>query len=177
MKQGLFFFTLLFFSTLFAKKLKIEQISLEGSILNPKEEISGMDWYKEHLFLLPENQNNYLYVISKVEIYNSLASSNKIKILPKKINFIAPNYSESIEGFEGFEGFESVAFHNDMFFITIEAKERGIMKSFTIWGEIDPKSFTMKSKRENILELKTPVQVKNMTYESALIYNDIALFL
>ena len=27
------------------------------------------------------------------------------------------------------------------------------------------------------LEIKTPVQVKNMTYESALIYKDIALFL
>ena len=174
MKQGLFFLILLFFSTLFAKELKIEQIFLEGSILNPKEEISGMDWYKEHLFLLPENQNHYLYVISKVEIYNSLNSSNKIKILPKKSNFIAPNYRESIEGFEGFE---SIAFHNDKFFITIEAKEKDIMKSYVIWGEIDAKSFTMKSKRENILELKTPVQVRNMTYESALIYKDIALFL
>ena len=174
MKQDLFFFILLFFSTLFAKELKIEQIFLKGSILNPKEEISGMDWYKEHLFLLPENQNNYLYVIPKREIYKSLNSSNKIKILPKKSNFIAPNYSESIEGFEGFE---SIAFYNDMFFITIEAKEMDIMKSFTIWGEIDPKSFTMKSKKEDILEIKTPVQIKNMTYESALIYKDIALFL
>ena len=44
-------------------------------------------------------------------------------------------------------------------------------------GKIDPKSFTMKSKKEDILEIKTPVQVKNMTYESALIYKDIALFL
>ena len=76
MKQGLFFLILLFFSTLFAKELKIEQIFLEGSILNPKEEISGMDWYKEHLFLLPENQNNYLYIIPKREIYKSLNSAN-----------------------------------------------------------------------------------------------------
>ena len=130
--------------------------------------------YKEHLFLLPENQNNYLYVIPKREIYESLNSSKKIKILPKKRSFIAPNYSDSIEGFEGFE---SIAFHNDKFYATIEAKENNIMKSYIIWGKIDPKSFTMKSKRENILELKTPVQIKNMTYESALIYKDIALFL
>ena len=174
MKQGLFFFILLFFSTLFAKELKIKQICLEGSILNPKEEISGLDWYKEHLFLLPENQNNYLYVISKEKIYNSLNSSNKIKILPKKNNFIAPDYKKSIEGFEGFE---SIAFHNDNFFITIEAKENNVMKSYIIWGEIDPKSFTMKSKEGNILEVKTPVQIKNMTYESALIHKGIALFL
>ena len=73
-------------------ELKIEQIFLEGSILNPKEEISGMDWYKEHLFLLPENQNNYLYVIPKEKIYKSLESSKKIKILPEKNNFIAPDY-------------------------------------------------------------------------------------
>ena len=47
-----------------------------------------MDWYKEHLFLLPENQNNYLYVIPKREIYKSLNSSNKIKILPKKVTLL-----------------------------------------------------------------------------------------
>ena len=143
MKQDLFFFILLFFSTLFAMEIKTEQIFLEGSILNPKEEISGMDWYKEHLFLLPENQNNYLYVIPKEKIYKSLESSKKIKILPKKNNFIAPDYKRSIKGFEGFE---SIAFHNDNFFITIEAKENNIMKSYIIWGEIDPKSFTNKSK-------------------------------
>ncbi len=174
MKQGLFLLILLFFSNLLAKELKLEQILLEGSILNPREEISGMDWYKEHLFLLPENQNNYLYVIPKREIYKSLNSSNKIKILPKKSNFIAPDYKRLIEGFEGFE---SIAFYNDKFFITIEAKERDIMKSYIIWGEINAKSFTMKSKKENFLEIKTPVQIKNMTYESALIYKDIALFL
>ena len=80
-----FLFNFTFFSNLLAKKLKTEQILLEGPIINPKEEISGMDWYKEHLFLLPENQNNYLYVIPKKEIYKSLNPSNKIKILPRKI--------------------------------------------------------------------------------------------
>ena len=174
MKQGFFFLILLFFSNLLAKKLKTEQILLEGPIINPKEEISGMDWYKEHLFLLPENQNNYLYVIPKKEIYKSLNPSSKIKILPRKNNFIAPDYKRSIEGFEGFE---SIAFHNDKFFITIEAKTGNLMKSYIIWGKIDPKSFTMKSKKEDILEIKTPVQIKNMTYESALIYKDVALFL
>ena len=174
MKQGFFFLILLFFSNLLAKKLKTEQILLEGPIINPKEEISGMDWYKEHLFLLPENQNNYLYVIPKKEIYKSLNSSNKITILPGRSNFIAPDYKRLIEGFEGFE---SIAFHNDKFFITVEAKEKDIMKSYIIWGEIDAKSFTMKSKKEDVLEIKTPVQIKNMTYESALIYKDIALFL
>ena len=133
-----------------------------------------MDWYKEHLFLLPENQNNYLYVIPKEKIYKSLESSSKIKILPRKNNFIAPDYKRSIEGFEGFE---SIAFHNDNFFITIEAKTGNLMKSYIIWGKIDPKSFTMKSKERNILEIKTPVQIKNMTYESALIYNDVVIFL
>ena len=83
MKQDLFLLILLFFSTLLANELKVEQIFLEGSILNPKEEISGMDWYKEHLFLLPENQNNYLYVISKVEIYKSLSSLG-LRIEPSK---------------------------------------------------------------------------------------------
>ena len=60
-----FFFLILIFFKPSCQKTKIEQILLEGPIINPKEEISGMDWYKEHLFLLPENQNNYLYVIPK----------------------------------------------------------------------------------------------------------------
>ena len=63
------------------------------------------------------------------------------------------------------------------FLLPLRQKTNNLMKSYIIWGKIDPKSFTMKSKKEDILEIKTPVQIKNMTYESALIYKDVALFL
>ena len=130
MKQGLFFFILLFFSTLFANELKIEQIFLEGSILNPKEEISGMDWYKEHLFLLPENQNNYLYVIPKREIYKSLNSSNKIKILPAEVKGpklgvpenVVKNFAKS-KGSDVADLFEKKLEKGTFYFAKIKGKE------------------------------------------------------
>ncbi|HIB05739.1 MAG TPA: hypothetical protein EYO18_08470, partial [Candidatus Marinimicrobia bacterium] len=46
-----------------SKEVKIRQISLSGLITNPKQEISGMDWYKDNLFLLPENLGGFLFMM------------------------------------------------------------------------------------------------------------------
>ena len=39
-------------------------IEIDGPIKNSKEEISGMDWYRDNLCLLPENFNGYVFFIS-----------------------------------------------------------------------------------------------------------------
>jgi hypothetical protein len=45
------------------------------------------------------------------------------------------------------------------------------------WGTIDPKTFEAVVLEQDLIELPMPTQVKNMTYESALIYkNDAILF-
>jgi len=67
---------------LFGKKIPIEEIYLEGLITNPKQEISGMDWYNDNLFFLPENLGGHLFMISKNEIKKQISLKNKKPITP-----------------------------------------------------------------------------------------------
>ena len=57
------------FIQIFGQEKNIKEIYLEGLITDKKQEISGMDWYNDRLFLLPENLGGFLFTISKVEIF------------------------------------------------------------------------------------------------------------
>ena len=50
---------------LFGENNIIQEIELKGIITNPKQEISGMDWYNDNLFLLPENLGGYIFMVKK----------------------------------------------------------------------------------------------------------------
>ena len=67
-----------------SNEISFKEISLKGQITDPKQEISGMDWYKNQLVLLPENLGGFLYMISKQKIFKSIDSSNPQSIEPKK---------------------------------------------------------------------------------------------
>ena len=157
-----------------ADEVKIKKIPLLGIITNPNQEISGLDWYKDNLFLLPENLNGFVFVISKLELINSIESKNPPPISPKRIAFKTPNYNEIIEGFEGFE---SIAFNNETFIVTIEASDKGKMISYIAWGEIDKNSLEMEVQGDSIKVIETPTQIKNMTYESALFHKESVMLL
>ena len=104
----------------FSQELKEKIIPLSGIITDPNQEISGLDWYKDNLILLPENLNGFVFIIAKKKIIKSIASENPSPILPEVNIFKTPNYTKTIKGFEGFE---SIAFNNNKFFVTIEAKD------------------------------------------------------
>ena len=40
------------FPQIFGKEVKVQEIQLSGLITDKKQEISGMDWYQDRLFLL-----------------------------------------------------------------------------------------------------------------------------
>ena len=119
---------------LFAKNIPIEEIYLEGLITNPKQEISGMDWYNDNLFFLPENLGGHLFMISKNEIKKQISLKHKEPILPRKTKLVTPNYSKLVPGFDGLE---AIAFTDDEVYITIEAENNGKMESYIVWGTID----------------------------------------
>ena len=162
---------ILFLSLLqiFGQEKNIEEIYLEGLITDKKQEISGMDWYNERLFLLPENLGGFLFTISKIEILSALGKKNKKPIIPKQTRFLTPDYSKTIPGFDGFE---AISFNNDEVFISIEAEENGIMYGYVAWGEINPRTLEIQIKDENIKKLNTPIQIENMSFESLLFHNE-----
>ena len=166
--------TLLVLSIGLSKEIQYKDIPLSGLITNPKQEISGLDWYGNDLVLLPENLEGFLYMISRPDIYASINSDGPSSIKPKKTPFITPDYSKSIPGFEGLE---AIAFNGDNVYITLEVEDEKTMRGYLVWGTIDPISLKVTIPEENQMELETPIQVKNMTYESLLIHNsELILF-
>ena len=79
---------LILLSQLFGQETKVEEINLSGLITDRDQEISGMDWYQDKLFLLPENLGGFLFMIPKLEILNSIRPNGKVPIAPKFITSI-----------------------------------------------------------------------------------------
>ena len=167
LKQSKLFLLSICLTYSFSQELKEKIIPISGIITDPNQEISGLDWYKDNLILLPENPNGFVFIISKEKILKSIELESPSPIFPQVNSFKTPDFSRIIKGFEGFE---SISFDNDKFFVTIEAKDDDEMKSYLAWGKINSNSLNMIIHKDSLKEIKTPIQVKNMTYESGLIY-------
>ena len=156
-------------SLILCEEVKVQEIKLSGLITDKKQEISGMDWYQDRLFLLPENMGGFLFSISKGEILNAIKSGKNLPITPKKTRFKTPDYSSLIKGFDGFE---AIAFDGDKIYITIESEHRGEMVSYLAWGKIDSKSLEVVMNEEDLETIKTPIQLNNLSFESLLINDE-----
>ena len=159
---------------LFSKEVRVKEIPLQGLITNPKQEISGMDWYEDNLFLLPENLGGFLFMIPESKIHYSIKSLQPEPIEPKEIAFITPNYSKTIPGFDGLE---AIAFYNNKVLISIEAEDKGLMEGYIAWGDINPKTLEISIPKENIKKINTPAQIDNMSFESILINKNKAIMI
>lgn len=159
-------FILNFTTLALCNEIAYKDIPLSGLILNPKQEISGLDWYGDHLVLIPENLGGFLYMIQKSEIISAINQKTPKPIKPQQPNFITPDWSKSIAGFEGLE---AIAFNGNNVYITLEVKDGDRMESYLAWGRINPKTKVVVIPEENLLQVNTPIQVKNMTFESILV--------
>ena len=156
-------------SLILCEEAKVQEIKLSGLITDREQEISGMDWYQDRLFLLPENIGGFLFSISKGEVLNAIKSGKELPITPKKTRFKTPDYSSLINGFDGFE---AIAFNRDKIYITIEAEHDGEMVSYLAWGKIDSKSLEVVINEKDLQTIKTPIQLNNISFESLLINDE-----
>ena len=159
---------------LYGKSVPIQEIELSGLITNPKQEISGMDWYKGNLFFLPENLGGYLFMVTKKDLQKKISLKDKEPLTPLQTKLNTPNYVKLIPGFDGLE---AIAFKGNNAYISIEAENNGIMEGYIAWGTIDPKSFEININERNIQKIDTPIQVDNLSYESVIIHENNLLIL
>ena len=159
---------------LYGKSVPIQEIELSGLITNPKQEISGMDWYKGNLFFLPENLGGYLFMVTKKDIQKKISLKEKEPLTPLQTKLNTPNYVKLIPGFDGLE---AIAFKGNNAYISIEAENNGIMEGYIAWGTIDPKSFEININERNIQKIDTPIQIDNLSYESVIIHENNLLIL
>ena len=102
-----------------------------------------MDWYKDNLFLLPENLGGFLFMIPKNQIQDALLSNNPDPILPRQIKFTTPDYSSLIDGFDGLE---AIAFQGEKVLISIEAESNDTMVGYVAWGPVSYTHLTLPTK-------------------------------
>ena len=50
-------------SSKISKEVSPYYIKINGPMADRKQEISGMDWYKDNILLQPENLNDYVFII------------------------------------------------------------------------------------------------------------------
>lgn len=147
-------------------------IALSGLIDTPNAEISGMDWYKETLILLPQYPQRFgdgkdgaLFALSKNEIRAYITGEKTTPLKPATIPFSTGNITEIVDGYEGFE---SIAFNGDRVYLTIESKPDD-MAANLISGKIDSNLSNIILETENITEILPQSSLTNMSDEALLI--------
>ena len=150
-------------------------LKIGGLMKNSDEEISGMDWYKDNLILLPENLNGYIFTIKKSELDSRINGNDTTTIFPEQIKFNTPNYKDLIPGFDSFE---AIAFRGYEVYLTIEVKFTDSMSCLLARGHIDDKTLEITIPEQNLTVLDVPTYIDNMSYESLVIYKNrvISLF-
>jgi len=168
MKYIAFKFILLLPLIVFSQAVEPIYITLNGDITNPDQEVSGLAWHDDNLILLPQYPTDKIYSIPKAQIIDFL-DSTRTTILPREINWNSSGIERYIKGFEGYE---SIVFDDDTVYITIEAERRKINSGFIACGIIKNASNEIIINDKSLKKIKTPVTLRNMTYETIVINNN-----
>jgi len=168
MKNTVFKIIFLLPLIVFSQAIDPLYITLNGDITSPDQEISGLAWYSDNLILLPQYPKDVIYSIPKTQIIEFLDSS-RTTILPKEIKW---NSSNVEGGICGFEGYESIIFNDDTVYVTIEAERRKNNSGFIAYGIIDNNKNEITINNKSLKKIKTPVTLRNMTYETIIINNN-----
>jgi len=168
MKNTAYIFILFFPLVIFSQSIEPIYITLNGDISSPAQEISGLAWYNDNLILLPQYPKDVIYSIPKTQIIDFLDSS-RTTILPKEIKWNSSGIDKRICGFEGYE---SIIFDEDTVYITIEAERRKKNFGYIVRGLVDVKKNEIILNKKSLRKIKTPVTLRNMTYETLLLGNN-----
>ena len=165
MKNTIFKFILIVPLIVFSQAVEPIYITLNGDITSPDQEISGLAWYNDNLILLPQYPTDKIYSIPKQQIIEFLDSA-RTTILPNKIIWNSSGLDKQISGFEGYE---SIIFNNDTVYVTIEAEKGKVNSGYVARGIID--NSIIKINGKSLRKIKTPITLRNMTYETILLTN------
>jgi len=158
-------------------EVPIIEVSLTGPVANARAEVSGMAWCGDHLILLPqyptlfsEGDRAHVFSIAKNNIDAFLEGENSQAIEPGLIPLDTAGLENSIPGFEGFE---SIAFSDNIFFLTIEARQGNSMMGYLVKGSVEGDCERLVLDGSKIANLEPQSGVGNISDEAIIIYNDI----
>lgn len=155
-------------------EVEVIPISVAGPLSLRSAEVSGMDWYGEHLVILPQYvdhaKGRVLYAIPKSSILDSLQGLTTEPIEPIRIPVDDQEFGK--EDVEGFEGFEAIAFVGNQLYLTVEVSSDDGMVGYLISGEIEPDLSRVVIDVDSRTQIPLPQQVDNLTNETLLAVGD-----
>ena len=161
------------------QEIPIIDIPLAGPLSTAKAEISGMAWYGEHVFLLPQYPNRFrddegndqLFYIPKAAILSFLgaeSTDSATAILPSPVPLHYSGKSPA-EQIAGFQGYEALAFVENRVFLLVEARYEDGMTGYVVQGEIEPDLSQITITGPISPRIPPQSEIGNMSYESLLV--------
>jgi hypothetical protein len=157
---------------LFAQETTVRPIHLSGPAANPEEEISGLTWIGDQLILLPEVPKGFVYSIPKEELLRNIAIDDSEPITPGRMTLELPDMESLIPGYDGFE---AVSAYDDQVIFIIEARHKKKMAAYMLRGEIDPSTNNIRIDDNSLVKIDPPVNLKNISYESLVVYGGMVI--
>ena len=157
------------------EEVKVQYITMNGEISEPKAEISGLAWYNDYLILLPQYPHIFpseydgsLFAIPKAKIAEYLNEVPNTPITPMPISLNAPGLKDIIDGYEGFE---ALAFYGNSVFFTVESSPDKMM-GYLFKGTISGDMKTININIDERVELPPRAPVGNATDETIIVTPD-----
>lgn len=144
---------------------KLTELALNGSITDPRQQISGMAWHGDQLVLMPQWAKS-LFVLSKNDVTSAVDGRTE-PLTPREVS-VGPAGFES--HFPDFEGFEAIAFVGSRAYLLAEAKRGDDMFGYLVAGDFGPDGLTLDL--SSVQTLPPATRIKNMGYEALLVANE-----
>lgn len=152
--------------TLNYKPVDMKIIELSGKYGNENTQISGMDWYDDTLFILPQipsEQNNTIFFVSRSEILEKINGNNEALVL-HDYNFVDDGIKEKIKDIPDYEG---IAFKSDSVYMLIELEHP--MRSYIVMGRISANGIILQP--EGLTEIHIIQNLPEMACEALTIFH------
>ncbi len=159
-------------------------LPLKGALLDPKAETSGATWHQGHLLLMPQypdwsNEERLhpaaVFAIPEQDLVNAIRAAQAGEPQPMTPREIELKGLEACVSLPGYEGFEAIATQGDTAFLSIEARHEQSMRSYLVKGRLrdfQSSNPSLELDCANYRQVDTPVNLRNMSFESLLISGD-----
>jgi hypothetical protein len=150
-------------------------LPLASVLENPELEFSGMAWYGDRLFLLPQYPSRFggqAFSIDRRDILAYLNGESEEAIAPSTVHFDDGGLSRMIAGFEGYE---AIAFDGDTAYLTIETNPGGWMLGYVVTGTMAIDGSALKLAPDQLVPVQVQANLSNMTDETLVVDGDRVL--
>ena len=161
----------------FNRETPVQVLELSGPLARSDAEVSGLAWWEDQLFLLPQypdfsttgdktGDDGFVYTLSRSEVEAAIAHGTLL--VPRAIPFTAPGTTEIV----GFEGFEAITFLHGVPYLTIESALDGVGLGFLVAGTLEPDLSAFHVDLEKRAPVPSASGVSNLSEEALLVAGD-----